>query len=102
MTVTGFTQPGTPFGTPETVPVSAGFTLPPGDDVDIPVTFTPQSKSATSGAYTLTASDGFHSPQTLTIGNTGVDVVSLATDTTPVSLLMKSDFCHVLPPSFVR
>ena len=74
MTVTGFTQPGTPFGTPETVPVSAGFTLPPGDDVDIPVTFTPQSKSATSGAYTLTASDGFHSPQTLTIDVSGTGV----------------------------
>jgi hypothetical protein len=74
MTVTGFTEPGTPFGTPETQPVSAGFILPPGDDVDIPVTFTPQSESATGGAYTLTASDGFHSPQKLTIDVSGTGV----------------------------
>jgi hypothetical protein len=74
MTVTGFTEPGPPFGTPETAPLSAGFILPPGDDIDIPVTFTPQSESATSGAYTLTASDGFHPAQALTIGVSGTGV----------------------------
>jgi hypothetical protein len=69
MTITGFTAPAVPFGTPN--PVTSGITLNPDDDIKIPVTFTPQSLSAISGNYVLTASDGQNPAQTLTIGVSG-------------------------------
>jgi hypothetical protein len=72
VTVTGFTAPGVPFGTP--VPVPKDITLSSGSDVTLPITFTPQSKSATSGSYTLTATDGHNPPQTLTIPVSGTGV----------------------------
>jgi predicted lipoprotein with Yx(FWY)xxD motif len=69
MTITGFRAPAVPFGTPD--PVSGGITLDPGYDLQIPVTFTPQSQSTSSGTYTLTASDGHNPAQSLTIGVSG-------------------------------
>jgi hypothetical protein len=69
MTITGFTAPGVPFGTP--TPVTTGITLNPDDDIVIPVTFTPQSQSTISGNYVLTANDGHNPAQTLTIGVSG-------------------------------
>jgi predicted lipoprotein with Yx(FWY)xxD motif len=65
MTISAFSAPTVPFGTP--VPVTTGITLGPGDTAMLPVTFSPQSLGAVGGAYTLTASDGQHPAQTLTI-----------------------------------
>jgi predicted lipoprotein with Yx(FWY)xxD motif len=76
MTISGFSAPTVPFGTP--VPVTTGITLNPGDTAVLPVTFTPQSLGAMSGTYTLTASDGHNPAQKLTIPVTG-------TGTTPAS-----------------
>jgi hypothetical protein len=61
-----------PFGTP--APVTTGITLDPGYDVVLPVTFTPQSQSTTSGSYTITANDGHNPAQTLTIRVSGTGV----------------------------
>jgi predicted lipoprotein with Yx(FWY)xxD motif len=69
MTISGFSAPTVPFGTP--VPVPTGITLGPGDTAVLPVTFTPQSLGAASGTYTLTASDSQHPAQKLTIPVTG-------------------------------
>lgn len=69
MTITGFTAPGAPFGTPN--PVTTGITLDPGYNIEIPVTFTPQSTLAISGQYVLTATDGNNPAQTVTIGVSG-------------------------------
>ena len=69
MTITGFSAATVPFGTPD--PVSTGITLDPGYDIQIPVTFAPQSHSTSSGTYTLTASDGHNAAQTLAIGVSG-------------------------------
>jgi Abnormal spindle-like microcephaly-assoc'd, ASPM-SPD-2-Hydin/PQQ-like domain len=74
MTITGFTAPTVPFGTP--APVTTGITLDPGYDVVLPVTFTPQSQSTTSGSYTITANDGHNTAQTLTIGVSGTGVAA--------------------------
>jgi hypothetical protein len=72
MTITGFTAPTVPFGTP--APVTTGITLDPGYDVVLPVTFTPQSQSTSSGTYTITASDGHNPAQTLPIAVSGTGV----------------------------
>jgi predicted lipoprotein with Yx(FWY)xxD motif len=69
MLIRGFGAPTVPFGTP--VPVPTGITLNAGDTAVLPVTFTPQSLGTVSGAYTLTASDGHHAAQRLTIPVTG-------------------------------
>ncbi len=69
MTISGFSAPTVPFGTP--VPVPARITLGPGDTAVLPVTFTPQSLGTARGSYTLTASDGRNPPQRLTIAVTG-------------------------------
>jgi hypothetical protein len=72
MTITGFRAPTVPFGTP--VPVTTGITLSPGDDLQIPVTFTPQSLGSVGGTYTLTANDGHNPAQTLSIPVSGTGV----------------------------
>ena len=69
MTISGFAAPSVPFGTP--VPVPAGITLGAGDSAVLPVTFTPQSRGTVTGTYTLTARDGRHPAQKLTIAVTG-------------------------------
>ena len=69
MTISGFSAPTVPFGTP--VPVPTGITLGPDDTAVLPVTFTPQSLGTVSGTYTLTASDGHNPAQELTIPVTG-------------------------------
>jgi hypothetical protein len=69
MTITGFSAPGAPFGTPD--PVTTGITLDPGYDLTIPVTFTPQSETAASASYALIASDKRNAPQTLTVTVSG-------------------------------
>jgi predicted lipoprotein with Yx(FWY)xxD motif len=69
MTISGFSAPTVPFGTP--VPVPTGITLGAGDTAVLPVTFTPQSLGTVSGTYTLTASDGHNPAQRLTIPVTG-------------------------------
>lgn len=72
VTITGFSAPTVPFGTP--VPVQNGISLSPGSDIVLPITFTPQSKTTTTGSYTLTMTDGQNPPQTLTIGVSGTGV----------------------------
>jgi predicted lipoprotein with Yx(FWY)xxD motif len=69
MTISGFSAPTVPFGTP--VPVTTGITLNPGDTAVLPITFTPQSLGAIGGTYTLTASDGRDPAQKLIIPVTG-------------------------------
>jgi predicted lipoprotein with Yx(FWY)xxD motif len=69
MTISRFSAPTVPFGTP--VPVPTGITLNGGDTAELPVTFTPQSKGAVSGTYTVTAGDGDGPAQKLTIPVTG-------------------------------
>jgi predicted lipoprotein with Yx(FWY)xxD motif len=51
--------------------VPTGITLNAGDTAVLPVTFTPQSLGAVSGAYTVTAGDGHNAAQKLTIAVTG-------------------------------
>jgi hypothetical protein len=58
-----------PFGLP--APVSSGITLDPGYDLQVPVTFTPQSAGPVSGTYSLTASDGHNPVQTLSVPISG-------------------------------
>ena len=69
MTITGYRAPAVPFGTP--TPVSTGLSLNPGDDLRLPVLFTPQSTGTVTGAYQLTATDSSNPPQSLTIGVSG-------------------------------
>ena len=69
ITITGTTAPGVPFGLP--APVSSGITLDPGYDLQVPVTFTPQSAGPVSGTYQLTSSDGHNPAQTVTVPITG-------------------------------
>lgn len=76
MTISGFSAPTVPFGTP--VPVPTGITLAPGDTAVLPVTFTPQSLGSVSGTYTLTASDGHNPVQKLTIPVTGTGTAPTA------------------------
>jgi hypothetical protein len=70
--ISAFTMPGAPFGTTVASPV--GLTLSPGDDISLPVTFTPQSRGAGGGAYRITASDGVNPAQTTTVAVTGTGV----------------------------
>lgn len=65
LTVTRFTAPGMPFGTP--VPIPAGLTIAPGDEVSLPMTYTPQSGGTATGSYQITTSDGHNKPGTLTV-----------------------------------
>jgi hypothetical protein len=69
VTITGAAAPTAPFGLPE--PVSAGLTLDPGYDLQVPVTFTPTSAGTVTGTYRLTASDGHNAPQTLVVAVSG-------------------------------
>lgn len=69
VTITRFTAPPVPFGTP--APATTGLTLDPGYDLELPVTFTPQSLGTVSGAYQLTLSDGHNPARTLTIPVSG-------------------------------
>jgi predicted lipoprotein with Yx(FWY)xxD motif len=69
MMIKTFWSPTVPFGTP--VPLPTAITLNAGDTAVLPVTFTPQSLGAVSGAYTVTASDGYNPAQKLTIAVTG-------------------------------
>jgi hypothetical protein len=69
VTITGTAAPGVPFGIPD--PVSTGLTLDPGNDLQVPVTFTPDSAGQVSGTYQLTASDGRNAPQTVTVTVSG-------------------------------
>jgi predicted lipoprotein with Yx(FWY)xxD motif len=81
MTISGFSAPTVPFGTP--VPVTTGITLNPDDTAVLPVTFTPQSLGAVSGTYTLTASDGHDPEQELTIPVTGTGTAPASGVTVP-------------------
>ncbi len=72
VTVTGFAGSGTPFGAPQ--PVTPGLGLHPGDTITLPVTFTPQSKGAISGQYTITTSDGVSPAKAVTISLSGTGV----------------------------
>ncbi len=83
MTISGFSAPAVPFGTP--VPVPTGITLGPDDTAVLPVTFTPQSLGTINGTYTLTASDGHNPAQKLTIAvaGTGTGTTSAAEIASP-------------------
>ena len=82
VTVTGFSAPGVPFTTP--VPVPSGLTIDPGDDISLPVAYTPQSRGMTTGIYQLTTSDEHNPPRTLTIAVSGDGVPPAAgTGTVP-------------------
>ena len=69
ITITGSTAPGVPFGLP--APVSSGITLDPGYDLQVPVTFTPQSAGPVSSTYSLTASDGHNPAQRVSVPISG-------------------------------
>ena len=68
VTVTSFSAPGVPFTTP--VPVPKGLTIAPGDDIRLPVTYTPQGLGSVTGSYQLTYSDGHHPAVTKAISVT--------------------------------
>lgn len=72
MLITGFTAPSVPFGTP--VPVTTNISLAPGDQIQFPVTFTPQNLAFTSATYTLTATDGHNPAQKLQVHVSGSGV----------------------------
>lgn len=72
MTISGFTAPGVPFGTPTLI--TNGIALAPGDDLTLTGTFSPQSLASSSGSYTLTASDGDNPPRQLVIPVSGTGV----------------------------
>jgi len=74
--ITRFTVPAVPFGTP--TPVTTGLAVGPGYSIQMPVTFTPQSRGAAGGKYQITYSDGHTGARTVTISVTG-------TGTAPVS-----------------
>lgn len=76
VTITGTTAPAVPFGLP--APVSSGITVDPGYDLQVPVTFTPQSAGAVGGAYQLTTSDGHNPPQTVTVPVSGTGTAPAA------------------------
>jgi hypothetical protein len=69
--ISKFTGPGAPFGTTAS---PAGLTLSPGDDINLPVAFAPQSRGTGSGAYQLTTTDGLNPAKTVTISVTGIGV----------------------------
>jgi hypothetical protein len=56
VTVTGFTAPAVPFGTPTAIPT--GLTIVPGYTLRLPITFTPQSRGSVGGKYLITYKDG--------------------------------------------
>jgi hypothetical protein len=68
VTVTSFSAPGVPFTTP--VPVPNGLTIAPGDDIRMPVTYTPQGLGSVTRSYQLTYSDGHHPAVTKAISVT--------------------------------
>lgn len=76
VTITGFSAPAAPWGTPD--PVQPGLTLDPGYDLQLPVTFAPQSESATTGTYRFTTTDGRNPPQTLAITVSGTGTAPTA------------------------
>ncbi len=65
VTITRFTAPAVPFGTP--APVTAGLTLTPGVGIQLPVTYAPQSLGMVTGKYQITYRDGRSPAKTLTI-----------------------------------
>jgi hypothetical protein len=70
-TITATSPPQVPFGNPD--PVPAGLTLNPGEDISIPVTFTPPSAGEVTGRYGFTWTDvaGTHTV-TVTLAGAGV------------------------------
>jgi len=72
VTITGFSAPSVPFGTP--APVTTGLTINPGYNIQLPVTFTPQSLGTISGSYQITLTDGHTGTQTLTIPVSGTGI----------------------------
>jgi hypothetical protein len=69
VTVTGFSEPGVPFTTP--VPVPSGLTVNPGQDIRLPVTYTPQGLGSVTASYQLTYSDGRGAAVTEAVSVTG-------------------------------
>jgi len=67
-TVASASRPDAPFGTP--APVSAGLPLNPGDDLQVPVTFTPSSIGSVSWTFKLTWTDA-QGTHVLTVPVTG-------------------------------
>jgi hypothetical protein len=76
VTITRFSAPAVPFGTP--TPVTTGLSVAPGYSIQMPVTFTPQSRGAAGGQYQITYSDGQTGARTIAIPVSG-------TGTAPVS-----------------
>jgi hypothetical protein len=75
LTITGFTTPAVPFGTP--APLAAGQKIAAGASVSLPVTFTPQAKGTITGKYTITESDGFTSRTVaISVGGVGAPVTT--------------------------
>jgi hypothetical protein len=74
--ITKFTAPDVPFGTP--APLAANQVVPAGGAVSLPVTFSPQAQGTITGKYTITETDGFTSPRTLTISVGGVGAAPAA------------------------
>jgi hypothetical protein len=69
VTVTRFTAPGVPFGTP--TPITSGVSINAGSSVSLPVTYAPQSLGASAGSYQVTVTDGRHPASTVTIPVSG-------------------------------
>jgi hypothetical protein len=76
VTVTRFVRAGVPFSTQAQIPTDLG--IAPGDAISLPVTYTPQSPGASTGAYQLTTTDGQHPAATVTITVTGTGTPAAA------------------------
>lgn len=76
VTVTKFTAPAVPFGTP--TPVMTGLTVAPGFSIQVPVTFTPQSTGTVGDAYQITYRDGLTPPRTLIMHVIGTGIAPTA------------------------
>jgi hypothetical protein len=73
VTITKFSAPGVPFGTP--APLTVNQSVPAGGKVSVPVTFSPQADGTMTGAYSITETDGY-TPHTQTISVTGAGVTA--------------------------
>lgn len=72
VTVTRFTAPRVPFGTP--TPIATNLTVNAGSEISLPVTYTPASNGTSTGSYQITTTDGHNPASTLTVSVTGTGV----------------------------
>jgi hypothetical protein len=76
-TVSSFTAPGIPFGTP--TPVAKGLAIAPGDAISLLLTYTPQGGGTSTGYFRIITSDGHNLATTLSVWVGGVEAAPAGT-----------------------